>query len=414
MWRKIIAALAICFFVVLAYSLFSYAAQKPPRNWTYTLNEYSKNPFGAKIFFKEIDAFFPRKEVKKITAKDFYTYFSTDYTIDTMTPKTLLSFVPNFPFDSVDYYHNPYNYLSINRYFQANYVGANALINQAFYGSHVQLYAFNFDPNLLHRLGLKVKKRISKVNSLPNKQSQNIRIWTGDTFQLRNTLEDGYFSEIPENSDTLIMNDSNQILGIQVYLGYGSISLYTTPHIFSNYDLLNVNQKLAETLISDLPIENTYWSSRLNHVEQDTKGLLYFIFSHPTLKWAYFVLLFSLLAYFLLNLQRKQRAIPILEKPKNLSLGFLQTISDLHYSKLDYHSILLKKMNHLKAQVKVEYHLQQREVDDHYMVQLAKRSKIKEEAIRRLFRLHMETIQKRNISKFEFETLCNLFQLFKK
>ena len=71
-------------------------------------------------------------------------------------------------------------------------------------------------------------------------------------------------------------------------------------------------------------------------------------------------------------------------------------------------------MNHLKAQVKVEYHLQQREVDDHYMVQLAKRSKIKEEAIRRLFRLHMETIQKRNISKFEFETLCNLFQLFKK
>jgi hypothetical protein len=89
-------------------------------------------------------------------------------------------------------------------------------------------------------------------------------------------------------------------------------------------------------------------------------------------------------------------------------------MSDLHYARLDYHSILRKKMNYLRNQIKVEYHLHQNEVDDWYMDQLVKRSKIKKESIQRLFKFYNETIQRKNITKAEFESLCNLFQLFKK
>jgi len=89
-------------------------------------------------------------------------------------------------------------------------------------------------------------------------------------------------------------------------------------------------------------------------------------------------------------------------------------MSDLHYAQLDYHSILRKKMNFLRNQIKTDYHLHQKEVDDWYMEQLAQRSKIKEESIKRLFNFYTATIKQKSITKAEFESLCNLFQLFKK
>ena len=112
-------------------------------------------------------------------------------------------------------------------------------------------------------------------------------------------------------------------------------------------------------------------------------------------------------------MQRKQRAIPVLEAPKNLTLSFLQTISDLHYSQLDYHSILKKKMRFLRNQIKSNYHLHQKEIDEVYIEQLSKRSKIKKETLTRLFDFYDQTIQQKSITKAEFESLCNLFQLFK-
>ena len=97
----------------------------------------------------------------------------------------------------------------------------------------------------------------------------------------------------------------------------------------------------------------------------------------------------------------------------NRTLSFLQTISDLHFAKLDYHAILRKKMNFLQAKIKTEYHLNPNKVDDYYLEQLAKRSKLRKESIKRLYKLYNEIMKRKTITQAEFDIICKLFQLFK-
>jgi len=415
MWRKLLIGSVVVFFVALAYSIMTYAVQERPPNWFYGFNEYGTEPFSTRIFFKQLPDFFPEKEVEKVRQENFYSLFWSNPELNDLYGDSLLNFTVEESNSVEPYPTSDFNYISVCNNFQSNYYGTTGLISHVFSGGHVQLHAFDFNYPLLERLGVKIEFIPRNSDTVPNLTTQTVIHRKTDTFELRNTGNDTYFREYTSHFDTLLINDSGQVQGIRAKLGHGSISLYCVPQLFTNYDLLNVDRELAESILSELPVEDTYWSTNLNQYEgEDKKGLLYFIFSYSTLKWAYFILLFSLLFYFVLNLQRKQRAIPVLESPKNLSLSFLQTMSDLHYARLDYHSILRKKMNYLRNQIKVEYHLHQNEVDDWYMDQLVKRSKIKKESIQRLFKFYNETIQRKNITKAEFESLCNLFQLFKK
>ncbi len=413
MWRKIIVGIVVVFFAALVYSIMSYATQERPRSWNYNFNEYATSPFSTRIFFKQLPHFFPDKTVEKLQPKDFYTLFWSNPDINDLNGDSLLSVEPDTNYVDANY-SNRFNYISVSYTFESNFIGNNSLINHVYEGGHVQIHSFKFNSQLLERLGIEIGVINGSPDSTPNLVTQRI-MWKGDSFDLRQTRSEEYFLKYPSQVDTLVINDSGRVMGIKAKIGHGTISLFTIPHIFTNYDLLYVDQGFAEAVIRDLPVEDTYWSKNLNQNDrEDKKGLLYFIFSYSTLKWAYFILLFSLLFYFVLNLQRKQRAIPIIEAPKNLTLSFLQTMSDLHYSQLDYHSILKKKMNFLRSEIKSYYHLHQKEVDDWYIEQLAKRSKIKEEAIKRLFNFYNETIKQKSITKAEFESLCNLFQLFKK
>jgi|GEM_PF-4489495 len=415
MWRKIIVGIILVFFTALAYSVMRYALQERPQNWKYSFNEYATSPFSTRIFFKQIPHLFPNKKVEKVQPKDFYSLFWTNPEIDNLSGDSLFNFNTEDRYSAEPNQTREFNYISVSNKFESNYIGTSGLISHIFSGGNVQLHAFNFNYMLLERLGVEVEMIERHSYSIPNLHSQKVIHWTGDTFNLRSTGNDHYFKEFSSHFDTLLVNDSGQVQGIRAKIGYGTISLFSAPQLFTNYDLLYVDQHLAETIVSELPLEDTYWSKNLNQKDRaDKKGLLYFIFSYSTLKWAYFILLFSLLFYFVLNLQRKQRALPIIEAPKNLTLSFLQTMSDLHYAQLDYHSILRKKMNFLRNQIKTDYHLHQKEVDDWYMEQLAQRSKIKEESIKRLFNFYTATIKQKSITKAEFESLCNLFQLFKK
>ncbi len=411
MWRKILVGAVILFFVALAYSVMSFATQERPISWTYSFNEYGTSPFSTRVFFKQLPDFFPEKTVAKLGTDEMPVVFWTNPDINDLNGDSLLNIEPGERYEDVEYFSR-FNYISVSSKFESNHFGTNGLITHIYEGGHVQIYAFDYNSLLLERLGIKVGMIPDSPDSTPNLATQEV-FYKGKAYNLRKTRSEEYFYDYPPQVDKLLLNDSGRVMGIKAKIGHGSISLFTTPHIFTNYDLLYVDHELAESLVSDLPIEDTYWSKNLNNFKKEDKGLLYFIFSYSTLKWAYFVLLFSLLFYFLLNLQRKQRAIPVIEAPKNLTLSFLQTISDLHYSQLDYHSILKKKMSFLRNQIKSNYHLHQKEIDELYIDQLAKRSKIKKETLTRLFDFYDQTIQQKSITKAEFESLCNLFQLFK-
>ena len=270
MWRKVLAVLAILFFVAFGYSIFSYSTQEKPPKWSYTFDEYSKDPFAIKIFLKEVKSFFPNMETKKISYNKMDAFFLSGLDIDSLNGDTLLDFQPEYSYDSIFSNYGDFNYLSVNHYFNTNHYSANSLITHALRGGHVQLYAFDFRNMLKERLRISVTRDTTDRDSFPNITTEKVIFNSHKTFDLRQSYADTYFEKAPSKADTILITKSGLVKGLRFNLGYGSISLFTTPHLFTNYDLLYVDRKLAEELLTELPIKPTYWSSNLDATTQQS------------------------------------------------------------------------------------------------------------------------------------------------
>ena len=71
---------------------------------------------------------------------------------------------------------------------------------------------------------------------------------------------------------------------------------------------------------------------------------LRFIFSQPSLKWAWLLALFFIITFMLFNAKRRQRAIKIITPLRNTTVQFTKTVANLYYESKDHTNIIDKKM----------------------------------------------------------------------
>lgn len=419
MGRKILIGIIVLLGMFIALLFWSEQQRERQFKWDYNLNSFSKQPYGTKVFFGHLQDIFPGKKIKRIHKVNFNQYFSQNRTLDSLSIQSLQAYRPSFPQDSIASYGLDFNFINIQNYLNPNPSMVDALINHAVEGGNIQLYAFNFSELLAERLEFKMRSKRKIFNSSPPIQTtDSANLFMGDQqkgIELRRKPSNFYFESFPEEAEVILRNDFEEVLGIKLKMGYGSISLFTVPHVFSNYDLLHFNRQLAELMLNQLPPKDTYWSNHINYQTDfsSNKSLLSFIKNNPSLKWAYYLLLISVVLYLALLVQRKQRPIPELLPPQNLSLSFLRTLSDLHASKRDLKSILRKKMNFLLAEIKSKYHLDSTKINSFFYKQLAKRSSIDEKHIVSLFENYRQLMEADDITDREFKSICQMFQRFK-
>lgn len=414
MWRKVIITLVVVLFAYTAFSVISLSVQERPYKWDYSFKEYSKQPYGTKVFHSQLERFFPNQLIEKVPKEQFYNYFEYIVGIDSLDIDALFDYQAYDTEDSIEDFIYPHNFLSISRHFYGTHYAINSLVSHAAQGGNAQIYAFDFNPFLLERLGLTLNG--NSIISIPrSREIDSIYTSTGEHFTIRKATESNFFETYSRYSEVLIKNEDGEALGVKVPIGFGSISVFVVPHLFTNYDLLNYDRGLAEHLLNQLPIEDTYWSVDLNYYgNEKKKSLLSFVHSYSTLTWAYYLLIFSALAFLLFQIQRKQRIIPVVSPPENLSLSFLRTISDLHQSKKDHRSMLQKKMNFMLTNIQARYHLSTTDINDYFIEQLVKRSNKKEKEVVKLFKYYHKLMKSDHIDDKEFTEMCRLFQLFKK
>ncbi|MEQ9229755.1 MAG: hypothetical protein RIF46_03675, partial [Cyclobacteriaceae bacterium] len=225
-----------------------------------------------------------------------------------------------------------------------------------------------------------------------------------------------YIEAYPDSAKVIGTNKEGNVLGVQYEIGKGKLTLVTMPHVFSNYTILKTNSELSANLITTLPNVETYWASgnwsfRTNY--EDTPGLLSFIHSQESLKWALYVLLVSILIFFLFEIKRQQRPIPVIEPVQNISLKFSESISQLYLMRKDHREMVRKKMKFLMEKVRSEYQMNTAEINDHFYQRLAAKAEIKEKDIRQLFTLYFAYKDKSEVSEEEFLKFNRLVQLFK-
>ncbi|EAR01955.1 DUF4350 domain-containing protein [Maribacter sp. HTCC2170] len=197
--------------------------------------------------------------------------------------------------------------------------------------------------------------------------------------------------------------------------GDGEIILSTFPKAFTNYFLLENNNKdytagLLSYIDDSKPIymDNHYKSGKSFYTSP-----MYIFLNTKEFKWAYYIVLIGALLYVIFEGKRKQRAIPVVTPLKNQTLAFTRTIADMYFKKGEQKSITDHKIAYFLEYIRSHFHLNTLKRDDGFFHNLASRSNHSYDEIKELFS-YMEKLKIRSVIKnHDLQKLNTLIEKFK-
>jgi hypothetical protein len=133
--------------------------------------------------------------------------------------------------------------------------------------------------------------------------------------------------------------------------GKGELIMVGAPLLFTNYGMLSGNLSgyifRLMSQMKDLPVVRTQVymeapNAKMTGGNQESP-FRYFL-EQPPLRWALYLTVLTILIFMLFTARRRQRVIPVVEKPKNKSLEFVQLIGTLYYHRHDNTDLVRKKI----------------------------------------------------------------------
>lgn len=221
---------------------------------------------------------------------------------------------------------------------------------------------------------------------------------------------------------------------IKADVGKGSFYIHSDPLFFSNYFLLNGNNKdYLEKSLSVVPssVRNIIWDEYYLHRkaekgsgkgdsnnDDDSKGKsrspLGILLSIEAFKWAFWLSLALLLLYLLLNSKRSQRLVPLVAKPKNESMEFVNVIGRLYYEKHDHQNLSLKMVTYFLEHVRSRYFINTSHLNEAFIQKLSGKSGYDEEKVSELVQAIFVIQTSNSINQAQLAKYYQLFQQFYK
>ncbi|MDG1174378.1 MAG: hypothetical protein P8N07_01135 [Flavobacteriales bacterium] len=186
---------------------------------------------------------------------------------------------------------------------------------------------------------------------------------------------------------------------IKIPHGRGYFYLHSVPEMFMNESMFNEKGlEYAQRSLSSLPKGNYKWHSHLNYWDKKNdinnfpeEGIvrespIQYILKDQNLRYAYLLLLFSLFAYVIFGLKRKQKIIPTVEPNNNTSLEFVETVSRLYLKQNKHYKFIKHYEQSFIHFIKDKYYISSPKIDKEYIAAVALKSDIEEEKILQIFK----------------------------
>lgn len=148
---------------------------------------------------------------------------------------------------------------------------------------------------------------------------------------------------------------------IRINYGAGSLYLHFNPIFLSNIFFVQENKNayfenlLAHMQLKNVCLDKTLRIFRINENIFDMderKTFSDFLLKHKSLKVAWYILIFGILSFLFFAGRRKQKEIPVLEKPQNKTFRFLETISNFYWKAGNSDHIYQRECNQFIQYVK--------------------------------------------------------------
>lgn len=134
---------------------------------------------------------------------------------------------------------------------------------------------------------------------------------------------------------------------VSVPYGKGEVFFVSSPLLFTNYGMLEGNTFVyifrLMSYLADLPVYRTEAYVKTDAMLVAEQSPFREFIKRPPLRWALYLALLGVVLFMIFTARRRQRVIPILSKPANRSLEFIQLIGTLYYQRKDHVDLVRKK-----------------------------------------------------------------------
>jgi hypothetical protein len=373
---KFIIPVTIVFVVLVIIKMFT----PEPTDWSPSYSKNDKIPFGSYILYNQLSDLFPNKKIES-TNLPFYN-ITNEKKIEN---KNIIIICNQFDPDELD--------AKILKQLLENgsdiFIAANSIgkfiadsiklsTNYSFFGGFDSAYV-NFSNPLLMR---------------------------ADDYRFTKGNYNHYFASFDTSKVVVLgMNDIGFANFIKIKIGTGNLYIHSVPNIFTNYNLLKAKREYIFKCLSYLNIRDVIWDEYYKEVNKYQSTPIRYILSQPSLKWAYFTLIISLIFFVIFRGRRDQRVIPIIKPLANTTLEFVETVGNLYFRQSNHKNIADKKITYFLDFIRIKYSLKTLHLNDELLKQLSKKSAIDVIELRSLFKLINRVSVSTSIKK---ETLLEL------
>jgi hypothetical protein len=402
--------------VLLLILICGSSCNKQKTDWKVALRKDQKNPYDQYLAHKVLPYYFPEAGITELSPGFNYAQLNTQQ----------------------GYGQQGHSLLVLSgKSFLVNNEELTELLSFAGQGNEVFIACSHVDPKILQTLHIKQEggdeyKALSKENpgaaninalsleALPGKHfgmhGRYLRshFLLHDTSSLNNDSL-GLYASYDIDTPLVLGRAGNQPDFVRCRIGNGHITLHASPMVLTNYFLLQPgNREYLDQVWRSIPggINTIYRASFYTRVPDHSSFAI--LMRHPATRWFLIIALFTLALYILFQLKRRQRIIPIIDKPQNTSAAFVETVGMLYFNKGDNANLALKMIQHFLEWVRSNYFLNTSNINDIFAAQLSARSGLAPDQVNELVALIHEVRLEQQVTDERLFRLYGLIQQFYK
>lgn len=201
---------------------------------------------------------------------------------------------------------------------------------------------------------------------------------------------------------------------VSVPYGKGEVIFVSSPLLFTNYGMLEGNTFVyifrLMSYLADLPVYRTEAYVKTDAMLVAEQSPFREFIKRPPLRWALYLALLGVVLFMIFTARRRQRVIPIMSKPANRSLEFIQLIGTLYYQRKDHVNLVRKKFKLFAEELRKTAGVDISDVntDDREYLLLAEKTGMNSDRLKKVIRqIRLALHSEGNISVEEMRSLID-------
>ena len=326
-------------------------------DWTVTLSNNDKIPFGTYILYNRINDIFPGAKVK--TFREPVYNVIADENIENGTYIIIG--------DDIDIDTN--DYVQLKKYIEK--------------GNDVFIAANTFSGELSKTLKVYTENDSASATRIGFINNQ----WKDNLYDVDKYSSNGYFADFDTSKAVVLGNNQYHHYNyIRFPMGKGNLYLNANPQMFTNYSLLQdmgaAYSSIALSYVKNS--KNLYWDQYYTLGREGAESPMRVFLQNNSLRWAFYIAIFSLLVFVLYEMKRRQRIIPIIPPLNNTTVEFAGIVGQVYYEQRNNGNIAQKKAAYFLEHIRSTYNIRTQVFDEEFITTLSQKSGAKPELVKEL------------------------------